>query len=89
MKNQNGGLKYPCLTFTTAMQCLDAKISLVPSIVPHSTFNLISPCNTNPNRQSHKATKIHMLTPLTKMQMNSVAFIVNEHAGSPVEGAKA
>ena len=59
MTNQNGGLKYLCLTFTAAMQCLDAKISLVPSIVPHSTFNLIGPCNTHPNRQSHKDTCLH------------------------------
>ena len=59
--------KYPCLTFTATMQCLDAKTSSVPSIAPHSTFNLIGPCNTHPNRQSHKATKIHTLTaaPLT------------------------
>ena len=57
--------KCPCLTFSAAMSCLDTKISLVPSIVPHSTFNLIGPCNTHPNRQSHKATKIHTLRPLT------------------------
>ena len=57
--------KYPCLTFTATMQCLDAKISSVPNIVPHSTFNLIGPCNTHPNKQTHKPTKIHTLTPLT------------------------
>ena len=57
--------KCPCLTLSAAMSCLEAKISLVPSIVPHSTFNLIVPCNTHPNRQSHKTTKIHTLTSLT------------------------
>ena len=49
--------KCPCLTFSAVMSCLDAKISLVPSTVPHSTFTLIGPCNTHPNRQSHKVTK--------------------------------
>ena len=43
------------------MRSSDVKTSTVPSIVPHSTFNLIGPCNTHPN----KATKIHTLTPLT------------------------
>ena len=57
--------KCPCLTFSAAIACLDTKISLILSIVPHSTFNLIGPCNTHPNRQSLKATKIHTLTPLT------------------------
>ena len=57
--------KCPCLTFSAAMSCLDAKISLVPSIVPYSTFHLIGSYNTHPNRQSHKATKIHTLRPLT------------------------
>ena len=57
--------KCPCLTFSEAMPCLDAKISLVLTIVPHSAFYLIGPCNTHPYRQSHKATKIHTLTPLT------------------------
>ena len=49
--------KCPCLTFSAVMLCLDAKISLVPSIVPHSTFNLIGPCNTHPHRQSHAVIK--------------------------------
>ena len=49
--------KCPCLTFSTVMSCLDAKISLVPSTVPHSTFTLIGPQNTHPNRQSHIVTK--------------------------------
>ena len=31
----------------------------------HSTFNLIASCNKHPNIQSHKATKIYTLTPLT------------------------
>ena len=57
--------KCPCLTFSEAMPCLDAKISLVLTIVPHSAFYLIVPCNTHPYRQSHKATKIHTLTPPT------------------------
>ena len=44
---------------------IDAKISLVPKHQTHSTFNLIGSCNKHPNIQSHKATKIHTLTPLT------------------------
>ena len=51
--------KCPCLTFSAAMSCLDAKISLVPSIVPHSNFHLIGSYNTHPKRQSHKDTFAH------------------------------
>ena len=39
VKNQDGSLKVTFLTF---------------SINPYSTFNLIGPCNRNPNTQSHK-----------------------------------
>ena len=61
-EQQKSVSKCPCLTFSEAMTCLDAKISLVLTIVPHSTFYLIGPCNTHSYRQSHKATKIHTLT---------------------------
>ena len=56
-----------CLTFSAAMSCLDAKISLVlkhklivPStlLVPQYTFEQTRP-------QIHKARKIHTLRPLT------------------------
>ena len=53
--------KRPCLTFTAAMSFFYAKISLVPSIVPHSTFNL-TPATHIP---MHNATTIHTLRPLT------------------------
>ena len=59
-------IKCPCLTFRAAMSCLDAKISLVPKyklIVPSTLLH--SPCNTHPNRQSHKAVTIRKLRPLT------------------------
>ena len=36
----------------------------------HSTFNLIGSCNKHLNIQSHKATKIHTLTPLTSSKRN-------------------
>ena len=39
--------KCPSLTFSAAKSCLDAKMSLVPSTVPYSAFNLIGPCNTS------------------------------------------
>ena len=57
----------PCLTFSAAMSCLDAKISLVPSnqLIVLATLKVIGPRNTHPNRQSHKHTKIHTLRPLT------------------------
>ena len=54
--------KCPCLTFNAAMSCLDAQISLVPKyqlIVPPT---LLAPAT---HIQTHKATKIHTLTPLT------------------------
>ena len=70
-----GVSKCPCLTFSAVMSCLDVKISLVPSTVPHSAFTLIGPHNTHLNRQSHIVTKpqshkakkihVHMLRPLT------------------------
>ena len=48
-----------------AMSCLDAKISLVPLASTDTIFNLIDPCNAHPNTQSHRATKIHTIRPLT------------------------
>ena len=54
--------KCPCLIYSAAMSCLDAKISLVPSnqlIVPST---LLAPATHIP---TDKATKIHKLTPLT------------------------
>ena len=54
--------KCPCLTFTIAMSCLDAKISLVPKhelIVPQT---LLAPAT---HIWTNKATKKHTLTPLT------------------------
>ena len=55
-------IKCPCLTFSAAMSCLDAKISLVPKhklIVPST---LLAPAT---HIQTDKATMIHMLRPLT------------------------
>ena len=52
----------PCLTFSAAMSCLDAKISLAPKhklIVPST---LLAPAT---HIQTDKATMIHMLRPLT------------------------
>ena len=49
--------KCPCMTFSAAMSCLDAKISLVPSIVP---LTLLPPAT---HIRTDKATKIHTLTP--------------------------
>ena len=57
-----------------AMSCLSRCQDLIGSLAStHSTFNLIGSCNTHPNIQSYrdtklqryKATKIHTLTPLT------------------------
>ena len=54
------------LVWSLTMPCLiDAKISLVPKHPTQGTFNLIGSCNKHPNIQSHKATKIDTLTPLT------------------------
>ena len=48
------------------MPCLNRCQDLIGSYAStHSTFNLIGSCNKHPNIQSHKATKIHALTPLT------------------------
>ena len=55
-------IKCPCLTFSAAMSCLDAKISLAPKhklIVPST---LLAPAT---HIQTDKATMIHMLRPLT------------------------
>ena len=55
-------IKCPCLTFSAAMSCLDAKISLAPKhklIVPST---LLAPAT---HIQTDKATVIHMLRPLT------------------------
>ena len=55
-------MKCPCLTFSAAMSCLDAKISLAPKhkLIVHST--LLAPAT---HIQTDKATMIHMLRPLT------------------------
>ena len=47
----------------------------------HSTFNLIGSCNRNPNTQSHKATEIHTLKPLTykNSSKNNLSVKVNVH----------
>ena len=55
-------IKCSCLTFSAAMSCLDAKISLVPKhnlIIPST---LLAPAT---HIQTDKATRIHMLRPLT------------------------
>ena len=54
--------KWPCLTFSTAMSCLDAKISLVPKHQLIVCPTLLAPATHN---QTDEATKIHKLTPLT------------------------
>ena len=46
--------KCPCLTFSAAMSCLESH--WLKKTSTHSTFNLIGPCNTHPNRQSQKET---------------------------------
>ena len=59
--------KYPCLTFSAAMSCLDAKISLVPSnqlIVPSTLLAPATHIRTD-KATTQKATKLHTLRPLT------------------------
>ena len=61
--------KCPCLTFSTAMSCLDVKISLVPKhkLVVPSSYLPLQHTSEQTRPQSRKATKpqIHTLRPLT------------------------
>ena len=61
--------KCPCLTFSAAMSCLDAKISLVPKhkLVVPSSYLPLQHTSEQTRPQSRKATqpKIHTLRPLT------------------------
>ena len=65
VKNQHGGLKLPLLDLKPR-ECNGRCQNLIVSYESiHCTFNLIGPCNRNPNTQSHKASKIHSLKLLT------------------------
>ena len=61
--------KCPCFTFSAAKSSLEAKFSLVPKhqlTVPSTLFNWpLQHTSVQTQPQSHKATEIHMLTPLT------------------------
>ena len=61
--------KCPCLTFSAAMSCLDAKISLVPKhkLVVPSSYLPLQHTSEQTRPQSRKATQpqIHTLRPLT------------------------
>ena len=61
MKNQDGGFKVSLFDLKPS-ECHVRCQSLIGSHATRSTFNLIGPCN---NIQTYKATKIHMIKPLT------------------------
>ena len=62
VKNQNSSLKVPLLTFSEAMSCLDAKLSLAPSnqlIVPSTSLAPgTHPCIQTGKPQTHKDTYV-------------------------------
>ena len=84
--------KCPCLTFSAAMSCLEAKISLAPKHQLMVPSTLLAPATHIPTDkatkpQSHKATKIHTLTPLTYelfFQNSSIKLVVPCRKNEPL-----
>ena len=82
VKNQDGGLKVPLFDLKPS-KCHVRCQNLIGSYAPtHITFNLLGPYNKHSNIQSYKATKKHMLKPLTYELFFQNSSIISDRTGN-------